>query len=294
MKIVKLKGGLGNQLFQYAFAKLIEQLSQEEVKIDTSYFNGTIDDRIRKPRIYRYNISISTASKFDIAQVCKFVHEGNPLSLRYKVGIVAEKCFNSHYYFENTRSYRELEKIFKFSYFDGYWQSWKYVDLIWDKLYADLSLDTKLSEKTISTINQVKSQNSVFIGIRKGDYSSEVKHYGSYSQDYYNRAIQYILNRVDDPIFYIFSNDIAWVKKNMSFNRWHVVYREDSDIVDDFEELQIMACCKHSIIANSTYHWWGARINDNDEKIVIAPKTWFFDNKPIDIITPRWITIEND
>jgi len=293
MKVVKLKGGLGNQLFQYAFAKLLEQLSQDEVKIDASYFNGTGDDKIRKPRLYRYNISLLTANEFDIARVCKFVHKGNPLTLKYKLGIVSEILFNSKYYFEKSREYREVEKILNYSFFDGYWQSWEYVNKVWNLLITDLSIQDRLNAKTIQMIDQVKSEESVFIGIRKGDYTGNIKHFGSFSQDYYDRAMTYISARVENPVFYIFSNDITWVKQNMNFPKSNVFYREDFDVIDDFEELQIMANCKHSIIANSTYHWWGARINDNDKKIVIAPRTWFFDNKPIDIISPRWVTIEN-
>ena len=99
---------------------------------------------------------------------------------------------------------------------------------------------------------------------------------------------------VNNPVFYIFSNDIGWVKKNLDLDRYRVVYRENENIIDDFEELQLMASCKHSIIGNSTFHWWGAWLINNPDKIIVAPKRWFFDNKPIDIVPPTWIRIDEN
>ena len=90
--------------------------------------------------------------------------------------------------------------------------------------------------------------------------------------------------------FYIFSNDIEWVKSNMNFDQ-KVTYFDNKNGIDDFEELFIMASCKHAIIPNSTFHWWGARMISNPEKIVICPEKWFADNKKIDIIPPSWIRI---
>ena len=148
-----------------------------------------------------------------------------------------------------------------------------------------------ISTKTKDIIEKVKQENSVFVGIRKGDYSNSESHFGSFGNDYYQKAMNYISSKVENPVFYVFSNDIPWVKENIDFSNRTVVYREPEDIVDDFEDFLIMTECKHSIIINSTFHWWGARLNYNKDKIVVAPQKWFFDDSPIDIIPPYWVRI---
>lgn len=293
MKIVKIKGGLGNQLFQYGFAKLIEKKTNSPTAIDMSYFQNDFDDPIRKPRLLKYKISLPIATNDDIKRTCMFKHSGNVLGLKYRLGIGAEALFNKKYYFEHNRKFINPNKLLNYSYYDGYWQSWRYIDKIWDFMKTDLIPNYEIDYMTRELIEKIKKENSVFVGIRKGDYASSQSHFGSFGNPYYKKAMDYILERVDNPIFYIFSNDISWVKQNINFKGKTVIFREPEDIVDDFEDFLIMTECKHSIIINSTFHWWGARINDNKDKIVIAPKKWFFDGSPIDIIPPHWIKIDN-
>ena len=290
MKIVKLKGGLGNQMFQYSFAKLLQKKCNEDVKLDTSYFSSTEGDPIRKLRLLNFNTSIEIASDDEIANTCFFKHRTNPLGLKNKMQTIIEGVFNKKKKKKKTRAYTRLEKIQRYSYFDGYWQSWRYVDEIWDSVSKDFSPNYKLDFRTENMIREVESCNSVFIGIRRGDYTKYVSHYGSFGQEYYDKAMEYIEQFVDKPVYYIFSNDIEWVKSNIQFGDRVVVFRETSDIVNDFEELVLMSKCKHSIIINSTYHWWGARLNEYKGKVVVAPKKWFFDDEPIDIVPPRWKT----
>lgn len=291
LKIVKVKGGLGNQMFQYAFAKELAMKTEEEVKIDYSVFGDLLDDPIRQPRLLKFGIALDAAKEEDINQICMFKHTGNSLTNKYRLKIALEGVLNRKYYFEKDRGFRSVEKLKKYQYFDGYWQSWQHVDKVMDDLKKEFVPNYLVSQKSQNVIDCVKSQNSVFVGIRKGDYTSAVSHFGSFGNDYYENAMKYIDERIDNPQYYIFSNDIDWVKKNMDFGSRTIIYREKEDIVDDFEDLLIMMNCKHSIMINSTYHWWGARMNDNPDKIVVAPQKWFFDDKPIDIIPPNWVRI---
>lgn len=292
MKIIKLKGGLGNQLFQYAFAYLIQKLTAEPVKLDMTSFMDRIDDPIRKPRIMKLSISIPVASPQDISRVCKFKHEGDILTFKYRALTLLENALNKAYYWEKNRAYVDPQTIKQYQYFDGFWQSWRYVETVWQELNKELVPNYPLHSSTWKMINEVSTVNSVFIGIRKGDYTAEAAHYGSFGNNYFQKAMAYVAEYVKSPVFYIFSNDIAWVKKNINFSNRTVVFREPKDIVDDFEDLFIMAACKHAIIVNSTYHWWGAKLNDHPAKIVVAPKKWFFDDKPIDIVPPHWVQLE--
>ncbi len=291
MKIVRLKGGLGNQMFQYAFAKLLEQLTGEEIRVDYSAYQTLGNDMVRVPRLKKYNLSILEADASEIERICIWKHQGNPFSYRYKMGILMEEFFNRNYYREHTRTYVVPGKLVRYSYFDGYWQSYRYVDAVMDILKKEFTPNYGLSERTKNKKEEMESQNSVFIGVRKGDYSLEAAHWGSFGAGYYQKAMEYISGRVDTPVFYVFSNDVEWCKGNLDWGRFQVQFRETEQQTDDFEELVLMSACRHSIIINSTYHWWGARLNDSKEKIVVAPKEWFFDHKPIDIVPPNWIRI---
>lgn len=287
MKIVKLKGGLGNQMFQYAFAKCLEKHTQDVVKLDWSAYKDKTDE-IRTPRLNKFNISLSPACNEDLKEVCLFSHSGDSQSFLYKVKIYMEKMLNKKYYFEKNRSPISIDEIIDKKYFDGYWQSWLYVKEVEQELMKDFNVREELSEKTRLTIEKINKENAVFVGVRRGDYLKEQSHYGSFSLDYYKRSMDYILEKIDSPVFYIFSNDIEYCKNNFNFDKYNIVFREKNDQVDDFEELMIMSNCKHAIIVNSTFNWWGARLIKNSNKIVCCPEKWFFDDAPIDIIPPEW------
>jgi len=291
MRIVKIKGGLGNQLFQYSYAYLLSHLTGDDVKIDMTAFEDIINDSIRKPRLLNMKVSLQIADKNEIDEMCLFKHYGSPFKQKYRLKIYLEKLLNRKYFLESTRAYIDPCDIIEHQYFDGYWQSWRYVDAVWSELKEQFVPKYELHESTQKMIDEVSGANSVFIGIRRGDYSAEASHYGSFGNEYYQKAMDYITERVKSPVFYVFSNDIPWVKENIFFENHNVVFREPKDIIDDFEDFLIMAACKHSIIINSTYHWWGARLNEYDGKIVVAPQKWFFDDKPIDIVPLRWVKI---
>lgn len=292
MKIVKFKGGLGNQLFQYVLLRKLQLTYKcEIVKGDFSYYKDFKNDSIRKPRIMELNIKIEDAADDDLSKICLFGNHGNPSGLSYKIKIMMEQLFNQKYYFEHDRRFRNLNKLLKYEYFDGYWQSWRYLEGIENEIISEIRIKNLYSIETQEIIDKIKNENAVFIGIRRGDYiesQKAKKHYDIFDKDYYIKAINYIKEHVKNPIFYIFSNDIDWVKTSMSFDG-EVVYRNKEDQTSDVEELFIMAACKHAIIANSTYYWWGAWLIENQKKIIVAPKQWFADSVKIDIVPDTWI-----
>lgn len=288
MRIVKFKGGLGNQMFQYAYAKLVEKHTGDTVKLDYSAYENLDGDMVRKPRIMRFALTLPAAEKADIAKICKLRHKGNSLSFWYKVKVFLESKLNKHYAFEPNRAYIDPKKLENKLYFDGYWQSWRYVDEVREILKKDFVSTQPLSEKTQGFQKKMQGENAVFVGVRKGDYTAEIEHYGSFDSNYYQKAMAKIEQTVENPVYYVFSNDVQWCKDNMDWGGRTVIYREPEDQTDDFEELMLMASCKHAIIVNSTYHWWGATMIENSEKIICCPDTWFFDGAPIDIIPADW------
>lgn len=292
MKIVKFKGGLGNQLFQYSLIRALQlQYNCADVKGDFSYYMDIKNDTVRVPRIEKLNVTLDKANGNEISKVCFFRLPGNPMSLFYKGHIFFEKILNNKYYFESDRRHRDINNLLKYEYLDGYWQSWRNLSGIEDILRGEIRPKNNLSKNTEEVIEKIKTENAVFLGIRRGDYLAKAKsrnHFGSFGIEYYSRAIEYIKERVENPIFYIFSNDIDWVKQNMEFD-CDVIYRDDDVQTSDVEELFIMAACKHAIIVNSTFYWWGAWLIEKTDKIVIAPKKWFADDKPIDIVPDSWV-----
>ena len=294
MKIVKVKGGLGNQMFQYTFAKLLQKRTGDEIRLDYSYFTEFKSSRILVPRSQNYCLSIPMASKKEIEKICLLRHNGNPKSFRYKSGIFLEGIINGKYFIEPNRAYIAPEKIIHNNFFDGYWQSWRYYDEVKEEVKKDFIPKTELSWNTVKMQEKIRNQNSVFVGVRKGeDYSKGIEHFGTFNSEYYQRAMDYIADRVRNPVFYIFSNDIEWCKRNLNWGKHKVIYREPEQQTNDFEELILMTSCKHAVIINSSYHWWGATLISNKEKIVCCPMRWWFDNKPIDIIPDTWKRISN-
>lgn len=297
MKIVKVKGGLGNQMFQYAFHRLLqEQYHCEDVKLDLKYYGEQGVDDIRLSRLGRMNTKFQAASDEELRRVCLFRHEGNPLSRGYRLKIALDAKLNKKYYFEDNRAYRDVTKLLGYQYYDGYWQSWRYLEPIREQLKKEFTCDT-LSDKTRQYMGRFGSCESVFVGVRRGDYFDNEKlanHYGRTDVDYYRRAVAYMRQRLQNPVFVFFSNDLPWVKQNLDSRALGltpdaVVYRESEDIVDDFEEMFVMSACRNAIITNSTFHFWGAWLMEHPEKTVIAPQNWFKDDRPIDIVPDDWV-----
>ena len=135
-------------------------------------------------------------------------------------------------------------------------------------------------------------RNTVSVHIRRGDYVTHQKTFGLCSLTYYKRAMQFIKERVKQPVFLFFSNDMKWVKDNFQAEADEEYYYVNADgTLKDYEELYIMSKCKHNIIANSSFSWWGAWLNESDDKIVIAPKVWRRDDLSYRVAPKEWITM---
>ena len=179
------------------------------------------------------------------------------------------------------------------TYLDGYWQSPKFFEEIREILIKDLTLANPSSSAEILQ-TKIQQTNSVAIHVRRGDYIKNpivLKEFGICSDQYYTKAVKHILKNVDDSLFFVFSDDINWVKENIALPN-STVYIDDPNLTD-VEELILMSKCKHNIIANSSFSWWGAWLNTNANKIAIAPTPWF-DLAPYDkdLIPISWIKIQ--
>ncbi|CAA6819105.1 MAG: Alpha-1,2-fucosyltransferase [uncultured Sulfurovum sp.] len=260
MIISKITGGLGNQMFQYAIAKSIATVRNDIFKLDTTAYetyklhNGY--------RLNAFSLEVSLAKEDEIFRLRGFDNR-----IFNKLNFFKPKS----YYLEKERTIYD-DKVFSYKdiYLDGYWQNEAYFLDIRKSLLEDFKLNKMLSPKAEASLLNIKSSSGISVHVRRGDY---LKHpeIGILSVDYYKRAIEYMKGKVENPQFFIFSNDIPWCKENFSFIK-EVTYIEESE--SELEDLELMKSCHHNIVANSSFSWWGAWLNDYKEKIVIAPKQW--------------------
>jgi len=292
MIITKLKGGLGNQLFQYAIGRRLAEDQNSELKFDISLLNQ--QNKITALRKYKLNVfKIDTliSSKSDENRILG-VKWLVPIKRRFwKMGI---DLFRWNYIRETSYGYHpEVLSLKRDLILEGYWQSAKYFDSIRGILLKELTLKNEFITTRFSSLkDEMTKQNSVAIHVRRGDYVSNptvTKEFGVCTLDYYLKSIEYLKHRLSNPRFYVFSDDLEWCK--LSFNA-----ENDIHFVTDFEDYQdlmLISSCRHQIISNSTFSWWGAWLNQNATKVVVAPEIWYIDPSfdTSHLIPTEWIRI---
>ncbi len=284
MLIVKIKGGLGNQLFQYAFGRQLAINNRTTLNLDNSFF-----ENVKQHRSYnlgKFNLIYKNAPTKDVSKYRKANHPLinkflNSITLNFSVYVERKvKGFDQ----------RWLQK--KNGYFEGYWQSEQYFKEIRANLLEEITLK-EISGRVKELATKIENCNAISIHIRKTDYLNAANQniYADCSLNYYKNAIDEMLAQVEKPVFYLFSDDFEWVEKNLAIQQPHVFMIDNSAE----EDLYLMSICKHHIIANSTFSWWGAWLNKSLTKKIIAPKYWFKKNSLTnqDIIPENWLKINN-
>ncbi len=300
MVVVKLMGGLGNQMFQYAAGRGIAHDTYQTFKMEIE--SGFINDFYkRKYSLRHFNILENIATKSDlprsidvtkknyfIARSIRFLNNRNPLGgwkILYEKNLLYDQ-----------RVYAPWDK----KYLIGYWQSEKYFLNIRDILYKEFTLKYPLERKNMAVAEIMHKTNSVSVhfrrlhGISDGVVTaahSEI-YGGALTLDYYQNALKYISERITDLHIFVFSDHPEWARNNVNlpFPTYFVDHNDDEH---SYEDLRLMSLCKHNIIANSSFSWWGAWLNSNIDKIVIAPKRWFRNPslKTSDLIPVSWYSI---
>lgn len=282
MIITRLVGGLGNQMFEYASGYAIARENNTKLYYDKSWFvekNSTvwtmgyalecfnITAKPIDPTEYRVKNQLSVLDKVKKYSVVEFKEEG----LKF-----------------TTKPFELGDRLV----LDGYWQSEKYFIKYRDEILKEFSFKDKPSEKNKKAHNQIVSTTSVSLHVRRGDYASHKQTnetHGLTSLEYYEKAIDYIVSKVGEVEIFVFSDEPDWCKKNiktpypMTFISGNIGH----------EDMQLMSSCKHHIVANSSFSWWGAWLNPSEEKIVVAPKKWFNDKKldSSDLIPESWVKL---
>jgi len=287
MKLIisRLTGGLGNQMFQYAIAKSLAKKNNDTFKLDISFYPK---QTLRKYELNLFNIKENIASDHECNQLRG--KEDFLFKVFKKLGF--EKRPNSYYKEKEIAIFDD--NIFHLKgdiYLDGYWQNENYFKDIRNDILKNFTLKQDISKEAKNYLEQIKNSNSVSLHIRRGDYVQNIdtnKTHGICDINYYKKAIKYIRDNVSNPIFYIFSDDIKWCKENFNFLEKKIFIDKTKSALED---LELMKNCKYNIIANSTFSWWGAWLNENKEKIVIAPKTWWSVRPNKTIVSKNWIIL---
>jgi len=180
-------------------------------------------------------------------------------------------------------------------YLYGYWQSHKYFDKHTSELRKEFTFQPPLNDKNQEIASQILTSHAVSLHVRRCDYQTNPKNIHLYhvcTLDYYRSAIDYISNSIDRPVFIVFSDDMDWVKENLHIDG-PTQYIDHNRGSDSFNDMRLMSLCQHHIIANSTFSWWGAWLNADPDKTVVAPRQWFKNCRmnSIDLIPNNWILI---
>jgi hypothetical protein len=286
--VVKLIGGLGNQMFQYAIGRRLALKNNCRLYLDINHLKNT-------------NNPLFTNREF---QLNTFKTESNivPNKILKKIYYPPKKIFS---FFssqvkiikEEDQSYHEeIIKNNKNIYLDGYWQTELYFMEIRKTLLKEFTPKDPLDEDNLKEIELINKTNSISVHVRRGDYVNNPlfsELLGTCNVEYYKNAFEIITTKISDPSYYIFSDDIEWAKSNLLFLSDKMRFININFWENSYKDLVLMNKCKHNIIANSSFSWWGAWLNNNPNKIVIAPKKWFNDEsiRNKDLIPNNWIKI---
>jgi hypothetical protein len=286
MHVVKIIGGLGNQMFQYAFYKKINSIYRD-CKVDVTEFeNYPLHNGYEIERIFAVSSPKATKQEKN-----KLSNSGDSILQKVKRFLFGKKASEYH---ESSADFNE--KVFQLNqptYFDGYWQSEKYFKGIEEDVRKDFTFKGELSDKNHMLANEMQQNQSISIHVRRGDYIGNDLYEGICDLNYYNQAIQYIRSKVESPTFYIFSNDISWCRENLELLDFATTYVDWNKKTDSYLDMYLMSNCKYNIIANSSFSWWGAWLNNYENKIVVAPKKWV-NNEQLnsdDIVPQSWVRL---
>ncbi len=281
---------MGNQLFQYAAGKALSLRKGTPLYLDISGFDHLPEGTTK--RVFELKPLQICAAPASPSQVEKLA---NPQGLAriwnkwmpyYRKRIYQEPFYHFDPHFFRASSNTILK---------GYWQSERYFGDFQDIIRRELTVRTPLTPATEALARKIASVNAVSVHIRRGDYANDAKtnsYHGLCSPEYYRRALRLIAEKTRDIELFVFSDEIPWAKENL-LTEFPVTFVDHNDSLHAYEDLHLMSCCRHHIIANSSFSWWGAWLNHKPGKIVIATAQWFAqsDSDTKDLLPQEWLTL---
>ena len=270
MIIVRIWEGLGNQMFQYAYARaLAEKGIDVRLDLDKAYDNKFVKYRnytLRENSIQNFRISIPSINVYEYGKY-DYLNQ-NTIARNVVFWLGRHFMWKYNFYEERVPEFSHRKMMIRGNcYIKGWFQNEKYFNNIRSELLKEFVPRNKIKIRK-ELKRALEDDESVAVHVRRGDYV-KIKH--DLSAAYYMKAIDYIKKVYKNPIFLIFSDDLQWVKQNMDIKS-RFIYVNENGKLQDFEELFIMSRCKSNIISSSTFSWWAAWLNQNNKKIVVSPR----------------------
>lgn len=289
MIIVNIAGGLGNQMFQFAFGQSLEAISGTQVRYTIDTYNRQIaHNGFELDRVFGLKVPI--ASNMDLRAQVGYLRaqpEIRRLFAKYSIfdsvagdGFVAER--------QDTLKRFQDRKLPSTGYFHGYWQSEKYFIAIRDHIRKCFSFEDRKSNILVDD-----NYTNISLHVRRGDYLNKNSIHSTCDVEYFVRALDCIENSLEKTRIYIFSDDLDWAVRALSGLHHNIHFVSEHYGTESFKDMFLMSQCDHHIISNSSFSWWGAWLNVSPTKRVVAPRRWFA-NQSIDIrdmLPKSWITV---
>jgi hypothetical protein len=281
------QGGLGNQMFQYATARRLALRYRCPLVLDHYWFDHPrIGETARPLELTRYPVEMRLASPLEMRMWSPIRSRWG----RYFSPLMPMKVLREHGYGVN----RSVLSAQSNSYLLGFWQSESYFADIRKQLLLELTPKIPPSPLDQVVIAHMRRISSISVHVRRGDYvtlESASKYHGLCTLEYYSKAIEYIGQRVEEPYLFVFSDDPEWARNNLQF-QFPTEYVDHNSSDTAFQDLRLMSHCKHHIIANSSFSWWGAWLSDSPNQVVVAPAKWYNSSRPTpDLLPAHWVCL---
>ncbi|MBC7409534.1 MAG: alpha-1,2-fucosyltransferase [Arcicella sp.] len=292
--IIQLQGGLGNQMFQYAFARILAKRNSVTLKLDRSFFDTLSNVQEFTQRNFELGIFKNVCTQASSKEIIKLTRLSFINKIKKKLGVY----YKSNIYSEPYLDFQsEALSIKAPVYIKGYFQSYKYFENQEDLIRETFCFPVgSLEDRNKALLSKLQSETTISVHIRRGDYVTNSKtqqFHGNCSLEYYSKAIALLASKTKKFTLVFFSEDSQWVKEqfgNLQYSKLFIDYNtEENSWIDMF----LMSSCSHNIIANSSFSWWAAYLNKQNDKIVIAPKKWYanLESNTNDLIPPQWIRL---
>ncbi len=293
----KQLSGLGNQLFQYAAGLYFADRYKGQLTVLQEPTVGTLSHGAyhRPFLLSHFQITSPTRmlNRFDALMLAqgRNLQISAPVKKFARIAALHESQEQRYHFIQNM----QLPSGTRTLYISGYWQAYQYADAVAPQLRTELRLREPAQKNNERVLEQIhRAPVSVSLHVRRGDYTLAAEGNIALPLSYYHRAIDLIRQRFENPIFFIFSDDIEFARNNLPTDIQRV-FVEGNDDFSSHEDLRLMSSCQHHIIANSSFSWWGAWLNPSPEKIVVAPRHWHLsaESSYPDLLPPTWHTLDS-
>jgi hypothetical protein len=291
MIIVKLWGGMGNQMFQYAFGRSLAHRHDTTLKLDLGFFRNQPRNKKHVFRSYDldvFNIQEEFATEKEVLKLGRrFKNDLLERGFNRVLGVKRSHIVEPHFHFSPS-IHQSPDDV----YLDGYWQSEKYFSDIPQIIRSEFTCREPLNAKAEKLMDDIKNSVSICLNVRRGDFVTNSFH-GTYGAEYFAAADAIISRKISGYTYYVFSDEIDWCEQNLKFGVPTVFVSHEYAGPKFQDYLRLMTACRHFVIPNSSFAWWAVWLNGSKDNMVIAPKKWF--NDPAmdtrDLYLPGWIKI---